>query len=435
MLLVFNFCSVAIASKMKLHSNILLLLGVFIQLGIGNNENTVVHDLWNERQSRSVSGNDSDLGTLYYQVNDSHSFYNALANLTSNSVINVTTNVHLSWIAAVVGFNNVLITGHNNPMVTCNHYGRLSIVSCYNCTIEGITWDGCGAKNISDNEGPAIQLYNSSNITIKNCTFRHSVGQAIVLSGMSEEVSINHCNFLYNNQYKGHGAAIHYSSNITHTYPLKFVIDYCTLSHNKCTESIVYFGHSSSKLYESLHLHSSNFYHNKGVPIYLTNQTLHVTGSIEIFINSAENGSGFFISDYSNVLIHKNTNFHFRNNIADKYGGAFYLDNHSRISFKEITTSNQNYEKTIFVTFYHNQAMKHYGGAIYAVDSNVTFGASTVATFSKNEALYASGGAISIHHSIVIFEGDCAVTFDNDIASKGNCGAICTSYHSLVMFK
>ena len=437
MLLVFNFCSVTIASKMKLHSSILL-LGVFIHLGIGNkSENTVVRDLWNEKQSRSVSGNDSDLGTLYYQVNDSHSFYDALANLTSYSVINVTTNVHLSWIAAVVGFTNILITGHDNPTVNCNHYGGLSIVSCYNCTIEGISWDGCGASNFSNYENnlPAIQLYNSSNITIKNCTFQHSVGQAIVLSGMSGEVSINHCNFLYNNPYKGHGAAIHYSSNITHTYPLKFVIDYCTFSYNEDAESIVYLGHSSTKLYESLHLHNSSFYQNKGVPIYLANQTLHVTGSIEIFSNSAENGSGIFISDYSNVLVHKNTNIHFRNNVASKYGGALYLDNHSRISFKEIPTSNQNYEKTIFVTFYHNQAMKDYGGAIYAVDSNVTFGASTVAMFSKNEVLYASGGAISIHHSIVIFEGDCAVTFDNNIASKGNCGAVCASDNSMVIFK
>ena len=419
----------------------ILLLGVFTHLSEGNKRvNPVAHDLWNEEQSRSVSGSDSDLGTLYYQVNDNHSLYGALANLTDNTVINITTNVQLSWISTVIGFTNILITGHNNPTVNCNHYGGLSIVSCYNCTIEGLTLDGCGASNISDNENylPAIQLYNSSNVTIKNCSFQYSVGQAIVLSGMSREVSISDCNFLFNNQYKGHGAAIHYSSNITHVYPLKFVIDNCTFSYNEGAESIVYLGHSSTILYESLHLHNSSFFHNKGVSIYLANQTLHITGSIKIYSNTAENGSGIFISDYSNVLIHKNTDIHFRNNTADKYGGAIYLDNHSTISFKDISTLNQhqnNYEKTILVTFLRNQATKDYGGAIYAVDSNVTFGESTVATFSKNEAFHTSGGAISIHHSIVIFEGNSAVKFDNNLASKGNCGAICIFYHSMVIFK
>ena len=422
---------------MKLLSNILLLLlDVSIQLATGNkSENTVVHNLWNEKQSRSVSGSDSNLETLYYQVNDSHSFYDALANFTGNSVINVTTNVQLSWTATVVGFTNILITGHNNPTVTCNHHGGLNLVSCYNCTIEGIIWHGCGDNNISNYENnlPAIQLHNSSNITIKNCSFQHSIGQAIVLSGMSGEVNINYCNFLYNNQHKGHGAAIHYSSNITHTYPLKFVIDNCTFSYNEGAKSIVYLGLSSTKLYESFHLHNSSFYHNKGVPVYLTNQTLHVTGSIEICSNTAENGSGIFISDYSNVLIYKNTNIHFINNTADKYGGALYLNNHSRISFKEIPQ--KTYEKTILVTFYHNQATKDYGGAIYAVNSNVTFGASTAATFNENEAFYKSGGAILIHHSTVIFEGNSAVTFDNNIASKGNCGAVCASNHSMIIFK
>ena len=390
---------------------------------------TVTHSQWSE--TLSVNGTLA----LFYHMDGNCSFDNALANLIDNTVINITTNVELSWISTVIGFTNILLTGHNNPTVNCNHYGGLSIVSCYNCTIEGLTLDGCGASNISDNENdlPAIQLYNSSNVTIKNCSFQYSVGQAIVLSGMSREVSISDCNFLYNNQYKGHGAAIHYSSNITHAYPLKFVIDNCTFSYNEGAESIVYLGQSSTKLYEPLHLHNSSFYHNKGVPIYLSHQNLHITGSIEICSNIAENGSGILISDYSNVIFHKNTKILFRNNAANN-GGAIYLTNRSSIStFKQISTSNDyedNFQK-ILVTFYHNQASWKNGGAIYAVNSNMTFGGNTIVIFSENKA-YLFGGAISAYHSTVTFEGNSTAEYNSNKAIYG--GTIYIGDHSTITF-
>ena len=49
---------------------------------------------------------------------------------------------------------------------------------------------------------PILQFTNSSNITIQNYSFQLSIRQAVVLSGMSGDVNINYCNFLY--QYEGH---------------------------------------------------------------------------------------------------------------------------------------------------------------------------------------------------------------------------------------
>ena len=110
----------------------------------------------------------------------------------------------------LVDLADVTITGHYNPTVNCNNSGGLHFTSCHNCTIEGITWNGCGARNISDdgNVYSVLQLFNSSNITIKNCSFQHSIGQAIVLSGMLGAVNIDHCKFSSNRQYEGHGTAI-----------------------------------------------------------------------------------------------------------------------------------------------------------------------------------------------------------------------------------
>ena len=388
----------------------IFLLGKFIHPAEGNKRMiNVTHNQWSEAffSNRKLPP--------YHKYGDCL-FHDALVNLTNNTVINITTNVELLQIIKVVGFANISITGHNNPIVNCKNHGGLHIVSCNNCTIEGITWDACGAKNISNTKTyfPAIQLHNSSNVAIKNCSFRYSVGQALVLTEMSTEIIISHSNFLFNIEYQGHGAAVHYSSNITFGYPLKFKIDDCTFSYNERAESIVYLGHSSNNPYELLHLHNSRFSHNIAVSIYLTNQTLHVTGNIVIHNNTAENGSGIFISDYSNVLIHKSTNICFENNTANSYGGSIYLTNHSSILFKDIFTLNNyqdDFDKEIFVTFYQNQASRNNGGAIHAVNSHITFGESTTVIFNKNIAgLY--GGAVSVYKSTTTFEGNSSVEFN-----------------------
>lgn len=104
---------------------------------------TVTHNQWSE--AFSVNGK----LVMFRYMDGNCSITNALSDLTNNSVINITTNVELSWIVTVVSYTNILITGHNNPTVNCNNRGGLNIVSCYNFTIKGITWDGCGANNIS----------------------------------------------------------------------------------------------------------------------------------------------------------------------------------------------------------------------------------------------------------------------------------------------
>ena len=79
-----------------------------------------------------------------------------------------------------------------------------------------MTWIGCGTDNINHTK-PGLSLSYSFNVTIQNCTFQQSVGQAVVLSEMSGDVNINNCKFLNNRRYRGHGAAIHYSSSTNNT--------------------------------------------------------------------------------------------------------------------------------------------------------------------------------------------------------------------------
>ena len=109
-------------------------------------------------------------------------------------------------------------------------------VSCSNVTIVGINWESCGYNdqpNYDSIVNTAVGFYNSSNITIGNCSFYRSAGQALMLSN-SQNILVSSCNFTHNNIYTGHGAAIHYSPATVGKLP-SFVINNCvtcTLSMN-----------------------------------------------------------------------------------------------------------------------------------------------------------------------------------------------------------
>ena len=243
--------------------------------------------------------------------------------------------------------------------MNCNNSGGLYLMSCYNCTIEGITWKKCGFRNISDDRNvyPVLQLVNSSNITIKNCSFQHSIGQAVVLSGMSGDIIISHCNFSYNMEYKDHGVAILYYHSST--FPLNFIITNCKFSYNEGAKSVAYFGQSPNTF---LYLQNSEFNYNKGVPVYLSNQNLHITGNIKFHGNIVENGGGIVASDHSNVVVYKSATVNFTNNIANHYGGAVYLTNYSSILFKDRPTNGHCHDNQTYglhctrVAFHNNMA-------------------------------------------------------------------------------
>ena len=144
----------------------------------------------------------------------------------------------------------ISIIGHNNPTVNCKGVAGIHFTFCNNCIINGITWDGCGTGNIDNHTLPGLKLSYSSNITIQNCSFQHSMGQAVVLSDILEDVNINHCKFVNNSHYRGHGAAISYSSNnYIMNYPtLLFEICNCNFTNNEGAESLVYIKNDMPKL-------------------------------------------------------------------------------------------------------------------------------------------------------------------------------------------
>ena len=280
-------------------------------------------------------------------------------------MINITTDVTLSSLVTVSDIENVTIIGHNSPTVNCkDDSGGIHLNFCYNCIFQGIAWDGCGNNSVNSHTEPGLKLNNSSNITINNCSFQHSKGPAVLLSEVSGDVNINHCNFVHNNHYRGHGAAIHYSSNngaSSHNKLSVFTISDCNFAYNYAKILVHFENTISAKHYNNITFHSCKFCHNHGASVYAINQNIYLNKKIIFQNNTAENGAGIYISDHSTVIFGENSNATFIKNFVNFSGGVVFLKNHSNIIFDENSVT----------TFNANKAT--YGGAIYFVAScNIT---------------------------------------------------------------
>ena len=125
------------------------------------------------------------------------SLYTALANITSYTMINITSKSVALINATRMGsgnLTNITITG-SNVTIMCNNSGNVYCESCDNVMIEGITWDSCGDPNGAQS---GVTFNGTSNFILKNCTFQHSQVSAVSLLEVSKYVFIQHCYFLSN---------------------------------------------------------------------------------------------------------------------------------------------------------------------------------------------------------------------------------------------
>ena len=368
---------------------------------------------------RNYCGDDDNgmsVSTKNVSTPQNYSFDHALANLTDNGVINVTTNSILSFHNKITGLENVLISGFNNPTVYCYNttmiIGGLKFDSCTNITIEGITWSGCGG--ITGNiDYPVIGFSNSSNITIRNCYFQYSKGQAVTLSEMAGDVSISHSTFLHNTYAGAHGGtAVHIGNQ--ETPQVVFTIKYCNFTNNIGNTSVVYIGQSNDQSHGLISFHNLAFYSNKGVAIYLNHQNLYMYGDFVFCNNVADNGAGMFIGNSSNVYFNKTSIVEFRENTAINSGGAIFLTKSSTILLGQ---------KSEFI----NNKANNNGGAVAINDNSlITNGNSITKISNSNEILN-----FSVCDDLYFMEG-CHILFHNNTAN-GSGGAIFVNNFSTIV--
>jgi len=403
-----------------------------------------------------------------------HFFSSILSNLTDNMVLHVPRDVLLSTIVTLEDLENVMILGKNNPVINCGGIGALHFISCNNLTIKGINWEMCGSNNISTY--PALNVYNSSNIVIQCSSFQNLAGQAIVLSKVSGDVHISNCTFTHNNEYGGHGAAIHYTTVVGYRSQL-LIIDHCNFSFNGVANSLVYVTSPHYKLKNQFHLQASVFSCNQGVSIYLLRHSLEIMGevcfennvapsgvgifssfsvvtfiksNVTLYNNSAKSNGGAIFLHESKLNCHKDSIVKFTDNSA-KFGGAIHSTKHSHISFEDnsMLTFNNNsawyggglysagYSDTIVhgrsrVKFYGNHATAR-GGSMHIKDhSNISFIGNSLVVYYKNTASY--GGAMSLILSHAFFDENCTLTFqDNHAITYG--GSLYIKNHCSLLFR
>ena len=377
----------------------------------------------------------------------------ALANLTSNVLINITTDVTLSSIIKVSNIENVTIIGYNKPTVNCKTIGGIHFTFCHNCIMQHITWYGCGTEDIDDHTEPGLKLSNSFNITINDCNFHHSKSQALLLSKLSGDVNINHCNFVHNT-HRGHGAAIHYSSSsVTNLHQISvFTISDCNFTYNYAKSS-VYIKNRISEHTNKISFQYTKFCHNQGVSVYAINQNIYLNGTFLFQNNSAKTGAGIYISDHSTVIFGENSNVTFTQNSAKYSGGTIFLRN-SNVIFDQnsMATLNNNdvfiHNGTVYsgessnitfkanckVVFSHNSVNRGYGGAIFSYsNSHVIFEGNSTILISNNTVHNNGGGAIYSHNSYIHFEGNSSPVFCNNFAPSG--GVIYSDNNSYIHFE
>ena len=308
-------------------SRILLVMILAVKYIDGNQKIIYISD-----NGFSTSGDNDNSAMCCVHGNCSCNFLDqALANLTNNVMINITTDVTFSGVVTTSDLENISIIGHSNPIVNCGSAGEIHLTSCHNCIIQGIVWNGYGIEKIDNNTEPMLKLIKSSNVTVQNCTFQNLIGQVIVLSEVSREVNIRDCNFVNNSYYRDHGTIVYYV--VSQYFQLLFTISNCNFTHNKGAKSLVYIENKNSDF--NITFHHSNFYYNHGTSIYVVNQTLYFTGKGFFQYNTAEIGTGIYNTEHSSVIFGENSNTTFIQNSANKIGGAVFSGNNSNIIFDQ----------------------------------------------------------------------------------------------------
>ena len=406
--------------------SITFLFLVFIHDVEGSEEGKLIND---DQDSNSSNGSSQSIpsnqdGSFTKKLSSDNDcdeyqndFHYELINLTSNSQINITIDVMLLSFVSLVGLEDIVIMGCDNPTINCNNAGGIYFENCNNCTIVGLTWENCGTKNDSK---PVIELHNSSNIIIQNCTFQHSVTQALVFSKVSGDVTINNCKFAFNNKSVGHGIALYYVSRMICDSKFQFIISNCNFIQNGISgKSVVYISSSSNKSIEQIIFTNVSFLNNRAVPMYISHKNVYTNGSILLKGNVADESGGIFITNNSNVVFH-NSDMIFSNNKALIYGGALHIQNNSNVTF----------EGNLEATVINNQASR--GGFIYINNSNFVFGGNSSVVIDSNKAKL--GGAIYTQEiTSVAFKNNSTLAVYNNQATDG--GAIYAHNTSNVLFE
>ena len=381
----------------------------------------------------------TDYREYYICNNDKTCSCKHIMDVTSYSKVAITDDLNISLPIILEGLDGVSLTGHNNATIHYKETGELKFNTlCRNVTIEGLNWSRPSEKNPI----PRLTFSNVCDVTVRNCSFQYSVGQAISLSNVSGYVNISHCRFIHNRNNQN-GALIYYLPGYTNM----LTITNCNFSCNEYTQSGLIYLESSNTQSDRVVIHDSEFSDNNGVCIHGIKQNLSIEGTVTFVNNKAYSGAGLFITTNSTITFCSNSNVRFKLNNVDTNGGAICLSNYSVILLEENSTiellgngatqnggaiySNTNCMILLKGTSSFSSNTANEGGAVYSKNnSSLKFQNNANVVFQGNEASRngrdsSHGGALYLDNLCSItFEDNSTVIFNKSISYSGNGGAI-----------
>ena len=198
----------------------------------------------------------------------------ALQNLTSNSIINITSeSVTLNTTTPIGSGNlqNITITG-NGATIMCNNSGGVYCESCSDVIIEGITWDQCGDPN-KDNVVAGIHFTDIHNFKIERCFLQGFKICAVSLDPGYGEIIVKSTIFQFNvmeksaNSFDGSGLKIHPETTNTSILISNSTFNgngYFDNLHNQSYYGLYVEATDDTLLYFSLTISKTKFLSNSG---------------------------------------------------------------------------------------------------------------------------------------------------------------------------
>ena len=160
---------------------------------------TTCHHVESDDKVITVNNNGNDSTRCCVKGNCScSSLFIALQNITNSTIVNITSeSVDLHSNTMLHSASNINITSSIKTVIKCNNTGSVSFINTINVTIHGITWNQCGNPNDSRVDG-GISFASITKLTLDNCSFQHSQMCAVVLSAVSDDITIKNSYFISN---------------------------------------------------------------------------------------------------------------------------------------------------------------------------------------------------------------------------------------------
>jgi len=226
--------------------------------------------------------------------------------IQDNTEIKLISDIALCHKVKFGNVSSIIITGHNNPTIMCNHQGGLVGNYINQITIENITWDKCNG----------IIMNGFTDAYTTGCIFQYSTNFALTLNGFGS-IHINGTSFSHNNGgiVALAPSVIVYNSNFYYTIKYEALHVYSMITDVSVSiigcSFINNFGYGvniiGNKFTPNLLISSSSFTNNTNSSVVGDNTDITLLCNVTFYNNVVADTSGELSEDGAAIRVYNST--------------------------------------------------------------------------------------------------------------------------------